>query len=165
MDVVMKTNTSDIIFPLLVRSQSGEPIARINPDRTWSVRWNAVLDQAYQPMNDGNIAVCAICHVLVAGRDNFRTSAWDDVAQPWSNIQFDIGCDSLVQSEAVLALVGPLCLVAYVNTNGVWSVDWEQVETIRAITDSFWGLVPLAGFCELLSGAKDNFHTAPMKFH
>jgi hypothetical protein len=156
---------TEIVFPVLIKSQTGEPIARINPDRTWSVIWDAVLDQAYQPFTDTNIAVSAICKILVAGRDNFRTSSWDDV-QAWANTQINIDCDSQIKdNNVVLALVGPLYLVAYVNQNGQWSIDWDQVEGIRANKEMFWGMIPLAGFCELLIGAKDNFHTCPMDFH
>jgi hypothetical protein len=166
MDVVMDTIKAEtVVYPVVILSQTGEPIARINPDRTWSVKWNAVLDQAYQPLTDTNIAICAICKVLVAGRDNFRTSYWD-THQPWLNFQYIIGCASVspVTNDAVLALVGPTQIVAYINPDGTWSIDWEQVKLIRTLPDGFWGLVALAGFCELLMGAKDNFHTSPMYF-
>jgi hypothetical protein len=159
----MDTIKAETVYPVLVRSQLGEPIARINPDRTWSVKWNPVLDQAYQPLNEVNVAICAICKVLVAGRDNFRTSSWETY-QPWSDIQFEIACCTPMNTNAVLALIGPSQVVAYVNMNATWSIDWEQVAYIRELPDTFWGLVPLAGFCELLIGAKDNFHTSPMIF-
>jgi len=47
-------------FPVLIRSDAGEMIARINPDSTWSVKWPEVIHQAYQPQTDLNIAVRAV---------------------------------------------------------------------------------------------------------
>lgn len=151
----------ELTYPVVVHSQDDEPIARINPDGTWSVKWSKVIDQAYAPLTSTNRTLCAICKVLLAARDNFRTSGWDDSYQYWGYNQFDIK-NYLPIDDNVFTLVGPARIVAKVNLDGSWSVNWDEVAIVRTISFQYWALIPMSGFCELLNAAKDNFITTPM---
>jgi hypothetical protein len=154
--------------PVRIVSEKKEAIARINPDLTWSVNWNAVVNQAYAPFDARNIALGAICRLLVAGRDNFRTLPWHSPLQPWNDIQITVGgSESPDQAaEVAFALLGLDDVIACVMRTGDWSVDWNSVLYHRTLSAQMGASrsttsIPLFGFCELLMGAKDNFKTAP----
>jgi hypothetical protein len=150
-------------FPVLVRSDAGELIARINPDSTWSVKWSDVITQAYLPQTEVNIAVRAVCQLLLAGRDNFRTSSWSDI-QAWDDLWFEIApCAGLTQLNLALAIIdNNQVMLACVHSDGVWSVDWKMITERHASRLSVPVGAALAGFCELFMAAKDNFLTKPM---
>lgn len=165
----MDSETNFDACPIWVVSQDDEDIARLNPDLTWSVRWSKVIDQAFAAPTRDNIALSAICRLLHAGRDNFRTSHWDEPLQPWEeNRQFLVTTSELFSDETppkiTFALLGPDAVLAVVNDDGCWSVDWQQVMALSTeikVGNHEPDTIPALGFCSLLLGAKDNFVTKP----
>jgi hypothetical protein len=155
--------------PIWVVSEKEEDIARLNADLTWSVRWSKVIDQAFSNPTTDNIALNAICRLLHAARDNFRTSPWDEPIQPWDeNRQFVVTTLEVYENETppkiAFSLLGPDDVIAVVNEDGCWSVDWPQVLALSSeikFTNQHPDTVPVLGFCSLLLGAKDNFVTKP----
>lgn len=162
----MLSNSSEVpedkIYPVQVISQYDELIARINPDSTWSVKWQEVVAQAYEPCDESNISIGAICRLLLAGRDNFLTTRWNTNFPSWGNQSFEIGCCIVDHSEYALTLIGPTKTLGLVNADGSWSVDWDEV--IRTTNNHLdhWGYIAINGFCKLLLAARDNFVTKPM---
>lgn len=149
-------------YPVTVVSQHDELIARIDCDATWSVKWNEVAVQAHEPATDDNIAISAVCRLLLAGRDNFLTSDWRRPAGAWRFQSFSIVTCPSNPLMAPFALIGTNETIAWVNQSGIWSVNWQEVGRIQTVPDhSHWAFVAIDGFCRLLLAAKDNFITEP----
>ena len=163
-------DNAEVHYPFYVIAENDQVIARLHADLTWSIRWDEVIDQAYASPSLGNAGVVGICQVLLAARDNFRTTPWSDRPQQRSSI------DSVVQVVddypfsdtrfAIMGLVqGRTELVACVNKQAQWSIEWPGVrETLlsaNSLAEDTSLLIPVRGVCELLLAAKDNFITYP----
>jgi hypothetical protein len=148
-----------------IYAQNDELIARINLDGTWSVKWSEVSNQAYEALAGDNIAVVAICRLLLAGRDNFRVSPWDapvtPTSQPQVFVPVDFKCAMLNPvAGSYFTLRGQNDVAAFVHKSADWSVNWPEVQATRLATVQV-DRIPAIGFCELLNGAKDNFLVIP----
>jgi hypothetical protein len=152
----------DISCPVYIVSQRDSVIARINADRSWSVKWDEVAIQAFEHPDTKNIAVSAICRLLLAARDNFLEEKWDTRFPEWTNATCKVACYHAEKSP-VFSLFGSH-LMDYVTLDGQWAVDWHEVSYTHAFTSAErhrWGFVAISGFCALLVAAKDNFITVP----
>jgi hypothetical protein len=156
--------TDEIIYPVCIVSQRDKLIARVNPDSSWSVKWDEIVIQAYEPPDarNTNVAVTAICRLLLAARDNFVVKNWDAQFLRWDHTICKIGCYP-TDKAPVFTLIGKTELMAYVNLTGKWAVNWNEVRLTHA-SERHWGSVAINGFCLLLLAAKDNFVTTPFTF-
>jgi len=140
-------------IPLIVRSEKGEDIARLNPDLTWSVRWSDVLDQAYADPHECNTILRGCCTILLAARDNFITSKWDDPIQEWSGqgvlLERNTPYEVFTLSEGDVPFAG-------IYENGMWYIDWNCIEAVHAL-DSSQTCLQMSGMCGLLLAARDRF--------
>lgn len=118
------------------------------------------MDQAYAAVTRTNGAIVAVCKAMIAGRDNFWTSAWEAEPMPYTGWQFEIRPIAGTPGVPVMALYSPDKMIAYVDNEAVWSIDWQSTAIIRSWPRSE-DATALIGFCALLMGAKDNFHTNP----
>jgi hypothetical protein len=155
----------EIIYPVCIVSQRDEMIARVNPDRSWSVKWDEVISQAYEPPDarHANVTVTAICRLLFAARDNFVIQDWNAPFPGWEQTICKIGCYA-TDKAPVFTLIGKTELMAYVTLEGQWAVNWKEVQLTHTSDERHWGSVAIDGFCALLLAAKDNFVTIPFKF-
>ena len=149
-------------FPL-VFAPDGEIIARINYDGTWSVRWDRVVDIAYQTPHVRRIAIIAYAKLLLAGRDNFNLTAWEADQPEWRHYQAEI--DYIDHDpkpgnwQATISYNG--LMVARVNYDGRWSIMWDEVLDISRWSDQDYRSTALVGLCRLFMAAKDRFVTSP----
>lgn len=152
-------------YPLILAT-NGDIFARLNPDGTWSVRWDRALDIAYTKPQDNQIAVWAFAKLLVAAKDNFFATPWNVSAamgQNWCHYECIIDyLDYQLPSGSLQSTVtfGD-DLIARVNYDGSWSVRWDEVLDVLRITDLGFRAVALLGICHLLKAAKDRFLTTP----
>jgi hypothetical protein len=155
----------EAVYPVRIYSQSDDLIARVNLDGSWSVLWPEVSTQAYETLTDDNIAVVAICRLLLAGRDNFRVTPWivpmTSTSLPQVFVPADFKCVVVnPTARGYFILRGQNDIAACVHKTAEWSVNWSEVLTTR-LADKQIDRIPAIGFCELLTGAKDNFIVVP----
>jgi len=146
-----------------VLATNGEIIARVNHDGMWSVRWDRVLDTAYQPRHGRRVAVIAYAKLLLAARDNFNLTPWDVDGGEWKHFQAEIDYidhDSPVGHwQSTISYNG--CLITRVNYDGSWSVLWNNIEDISRWPLTDYRSVALVALCRLFMAAKDRFVTSP----
>jgi hypothetical protein len=149
-------------FPLIF-SPNGEIIARINHDGTWSVRWDRVVDIAYQTPHPRRIAIIAYTKLLLAARDNFCLTAWNDKMPEWIHFQAEI--DYIDHDpkpgnwQSTISYNGNL--IARVNYDGFWSIRWDEVLDISRWSATDYRSTALVGLCRIFKAAKDRFVTSP----
>lgn len=153
-------------YPLILAT-NGNMFARLNPDRSWSVRWDRALDIAYTKPQPNQIAVWAFAKLLVAAKDNFFPTAWDaseTLGQEWRHYECIIDyLDYVLPPGAFQSTVtfGD-DLIARVNHDGSWSVRWDAVLDVLLLEKDFdFRGTALLGICKMLKAAKDRFLTAP----
>ncbi len=143
-----------------------ECLARVTVDGLFSVRWDRVLQHAYEPPDGENRAVIGFCRLLLAARDNFVTCVWDDPqaeaeAAAYYGHTAEIYSTPLVSNQPVFTLyVGPP--LARINWDLTWSVHWTAIEHLKLIDDDILSFNPaVSGLINLLLAAKDNFICTP----
>lgn len=145
---------------------NGDEFARVNHDGSWSVRWRKTLNVRYLPINSRNKAIIACSVVLLAAKDNFYETAWEDsdaAADKWDrkpNI-IDVSDVEPEIEETLIKIAINGDNLARVNYDGTWSVQWDKVEELARETDYHWKTLPLISFCKLLKAAKYNFPMTP----
>jgi hypothetical protein len=151
-------------YPLIFAT-NGDMFARLNPDVTWSVRWNRALDIAYAKPHPRQMAVQAYAKLLVAAKDNFFATPWEDSEKlgDWSHfeaiidyIDVDVPPDHLQST-----IQHNLEILAKVNYDGTWSIRWDRVLEFARTTELDYRATALVGVCRLLRSAKDRFLTTP----
>ena len=151
-------------YPLIFAT-NGDMFARLNPDRTWSVRWNRTIDVAYAKPHPRQMAVQAYAKLLVAARDNFFATSWEvsETLGNWTHyeaiidyIDVDVPVGHL-QSTILRGME----ILAKVNYDGTWSVLWDKVLEFARCTDDDYRATALVGVCRLLRAAKDRFLVTP----
>ncbi len=145
-----------------VLSYQGDEFARLNFDGTWSVKWDKALNVRFEPVTLRNRAIVASAIVLVAARDNFYTTSWEQSDQwstNWDHSQKGIDIrENDPEPNSIqfnISNAGEPC--ARVNFDGSWSIKWDHVDIIARTQKDNWRTLALAGFCGLLLAARDNF--------
>lgn len=153
------TGATTECYPLRIYSSKNELIARINPDTTWSVRWDAVIEQAYRPATQLDSHLVALAQILLAGRDNFRTTPWETKSE-WTFHSFRVGLLDPENSPYLFSITDESdYYLARLCRDTIWEIDWSMiVGHRRARIGIIWdGNVATVGLSELFSGARDNF--------
>jgi hypothetical protein len=158
--------TKDHLMPYpLIFATNGDMFARLNPDLSWSVRWQRTLDVAYAKPHPRQVAVQAYAKLLMAAKDNFFPTPWEDSEKlgDWSHfeaiidyIDVDVPVGSMQSS-----IMQNLELLAKVNYDGTWSVRWDKVLEYARLDGSNYRAIALIGVCRLLRSAKDRFVVTP----
>ncbi len=149
-----------------VLATNGDNIARVNPDGTWSVRWDRITDIAYDRPQARRFAVIATAKLLLAAKDNFVLTAWEvseTQADAWKHFQavIDYIEHDPMEDDLHCSISYNGDMIARVNYDGSWSVLWEEIaELARTATDDFRA-VALVAICRLFMAAKDRFWTTP----
>lgn len=153
-------------YPLILAT-NGEMFARLNPDRSWSVRWDRTLDVAYTKPKDNQIAVWAFAKLLVAAKDNFFATPWDvsdTLGNEWRHYECIIDYHDCAMPPRMLqsTITYGDDLIARVNHDGSWSVRWDGVRDVLLREGDFdFRGTALVGICRMLKAAKDRFLTTP----
>ncbi len=149
-------------YPFIL-AYDGDVFARVNYNGEWSVRWDKALFVRYEKVTKRNKAILACTEVLVAAKDNFFVTPWDESdswADRWSNKQIviDILDHDADEEENEIQLNESNEKFAIVKPSGKWAIDWTKVTEIST-KELDRRSVTLIGFCKLLLAAKDNFPT------
>lgn len=151
-------------YPLILAT-NGDMFARINPDRTWSVRWDRVLDIVYAKPHPRQVAVQAFAKLLLAAKDNFFTKTWAESARmigDWD--QYEAIIDYADTDPPPNSLSSTITcnngLIAKVNYDGSWSVKWNEVLEIARWHNDDYRATALIGLCKVFAAAQDRFVTA-----
>ena len=151
-------------YPLIFAT-NGDMFARLNPDLTWSVRWERTLDIAYAKPQPRQMAVQAYAKVLAAAQDNFFATPWEisETLGGWSHFEAIIDYIDVDVPPGGLqsSIMHNLELLAKVNFDGTWSVRWDKVQEFARWTDVTYRGTALVGICRLLCAAKDRFVVTP----
>jgi len=156
-------------YPLVI-APNGQEIMRINLDASISVLWDKVLHHRYESPTPLNVAVIKCCELLWAAKDNFVPMSWEDsakLADQWDHFSTYVDylesplVSARYQFTVYTARMFLPELIARVNMDGSWSVQWPQVEEVALWTSWTAPNVALVGFCRLLIAAKHRFLTAP----
>lgn len=152
-------------YPLIIAS-NGETIARVNHDRTWSVRWDRVTDIAYEPPQLRRLALRSYATLLLVAKDNFFPTPWalsQQAVDEWTHfeavidaVESDPAPDSLLSTVSINSEI-----VARVNYDGSWSVRWDQVIDVARWTSKTHHATALIGICQIFRAAQDRFYTMP----
>ncbi len=142
---------------------NGDVIARVNPDGSWSVRWDRVMDIVYDKPQVRRLGVIAFAKLLLTARDNFIVTPWDADSGVWNHYQCEVnyldhdpGAGSWHASISFNAV-----LLARVNYNGTWSVQWNHVADIARWSADDFRATALIGLSRLFMAAKDRFRVSP----
>jgi spermidine/putrescine-binding protein len=149
-----------------VLAVNGDAIARVNPDTTWSVCWDRVLDVAYERPQVRRIAVIAVAKLLLAAKDNFVLTPWavsETYAKDWKHFQAVIDCldHDPMEGELLSSISYNGDMIARVNYAGSWSVLWDEMVDLSRLPTSDYRAVALVAMCRLFMAAKDRFWTTP----
>ena len=152
-------------YPLIIAS-NGQPIALVNRDRTWSVRWEQVTDIAYEPPQLRRLALRSYAGLLLAAKDNFFPTPWavsQKAADEWTHYEAVIDAiDADPTPDSLLSTVNYNSeTIARVNYDGSWSVRWDQVLEVARWTNKTHHAVALIGICQIFRAAQDRFYTTP----
>jgi hypothetical protein len=152
-------------YPLILATD-GDAYARLNYDRSWSVRWDRTFDVAYQPSSPRLLASHSYARLLLAARDNFFTTPWD-VSTTWDDKwkHFEAVIDYTETDPQPDQWLSTITfnsqIIARINYDGSWSVLWTPVLEVARWTNDSHLATALIGICHILRAAKDRFHTAP----
>ena len=151
-------------YPLIFAT-NGDMFARLNPDSTWSVRWNRALDVAYAKPHPRQMAVQAYAKLLMAAKDNFFATPWEASEKMGDWNHFEAIIDYIDTDVPVgrlhSSIMHNLEIFAKVNCDGTWSVLWDKVLEFARWTDHDYRATALVGVCRLLRAAKDRFVVSP----
>jgi hypothetical protein len=153
----------------LVLAPNGEEIMRINHNGSLSVLWDRVLHHRYQPEAPTNVVVIRVCEVVLAARDNFLQTAWAESNEwhdKWPHFMVHIDYSEKVPSRGrpfFTITNGFLDLIAAINKDGKWSIDWPRVAEVALLPIESPNVVTVIGFCRLLMAAQYRFRTVPWK--
>lgn len=147
-------------YPLVI-AMNGEAIARINHDKSWSVKWDQALHWAYEPMSYNTTVVIACCKVLMAAKDNFNLTSWEQSESwqdRWKHYEVVVDLDDMPATNGTRAVINNEGdIIAKINEDGSWSVRWDEVlEVARSRNDS-WTHTAIIAFCRLLRDGRYNF--------
>lgn len=152
-------------YPLIIASNA-ETIARVNCDRTWSVRWDRVTDIAYESPQLRRLALRGYATLLLAAKDNFFLTPWavsQQAADEWAHYEAVI--DAIVVDPAPDDLLSTISynseMIARINYDGSWSVCWDQVLEVARWTSTTHHATALIGICRIFRAAQDRFYTTP----
>lgn len=148
-------------YPLTF-AYEGDEFARVNHDGSWSVKWNKALyvaseKQTTTPKNNMAIVACAIA--LVAAKDNFFLTTWEDSDKwrdKWDGKTYTIDIEKEV-SEVHLQMKFNGEIIIQVNGDGSWSVNWESVKQAHQENSN----KKTASLCHMLLAGRYNFPTKP----
>ena len=151
----------------LVLAYNGDEFARINHDGSWSVNWEKAINVRYQPSTLTSQAIISCAIVLLAARDNFFLTPWDEFdanGDKWTHKTrvYDVMSEEELEGEKMLCRVGPKeDPFAKVNLDGTWSIKWGRVEELSRLPLDNRNTIALVGFCRLLKAAQYRFQTTP----
>ena len=154
-------------YPFIL-AYNGDEFARVNHDGSWSVDWKKAINVRYETPTKRNKAIIACAIVLLAAKDNFFLTPWeqsDTWKDKWDHRSRPIDLHDVDPDEGAIefsiAKGNDSC--ARVNFDGTWSVIWETVEQVAREPNESWKTVALSSFCKLLMAAQFNFATVPWK--
>ena len=146
-------------YPFILAA-NGDPVARVNPDGQWSVRWDRVLDIAYEKMPmPRRVAVTSTCKLLVAARDNFLVTPWAESEQQGNWKHFEAIIDFIDHDQEVgkdqstISYNGDL--IARINYDGSWAMKWDEIAELSLLPIDNYRAVALVAICKLFMAAKD----------
>jgi hypothetical protein len=147
----------------LVLAPNGEDIMRINHDGSISVKWDRVLHYRYQPDKPQHKVVMRVCELVLAARDNFVQTSWEE-SDSWSD-KWQHYMAQIIYTEAVPSHGRPyftvtngfLDVIAAINKDGKWQIDWPRVDEVARLPIDSKEVVTVIGFCRLMVAAKYRF--------
>lgn len=146
-------------YPFILAA-NGDPVARVNPDARWSVRWDRVLDIAFDKPHPRRVAVTSTCKLLVAARDNFRITPWEESERQGSDwqryeaiIDFLDHDQELGKNQSTISYNGDL--IARINYDGSWAMKWDEIDELSRLPIDNYRAVALVAICQLFMAAKD----------
>lgn len=148
-----------------VLAANGESIARVNPDVSWSVRWDRVLDVAYDH-HPRRIAVRAVANLLLTARDNFLVTPWElsttwENDWQWSETKIDYLDQDPLPGQYQSTIIYNGDIIALINHDGSWTIDWDDVAELARHPINDVRAITLVAICRLFMAAKDRFWTTP----
>ncbi len=155
-------------YPFIL-AYNGEHFARVNYDGSWSVDWPKATNVCYEPMTLRNKAIVACAIVLVAAKDNFVLTPWED-SDKWNDKwERKRNVIDLVDSDPpdhdtlfnISLKSADLYEVARVNFDGSWSIKWDAVDRVIEGSLKEWSILAVTCFCRLLKAAQDRFKVVP----
>jgi hypothetical protein len=156
-------------YPLVI-APNGEEIMRINHDGSISAKWDRVLDHRYRPETPQNKIIVRLCELVLAARDNFVQTSWaqsDEWKEKWGHFMVHIDYVAHAPAKGVPYFTmtnGYLDLIAVIDKDGKWCIDWPRVEDVARLPIDSVHVVTVIGFCRLMVAAKYRFPTEPWKF-
>lgn len=151
----------------LVLAPNGEEIMRINHDGSISAKWDRVLHYRYVEDTPKTKLVWRVCELVLAARDNFVQTAWvvsDDWKEKWNHFMVHLDYAENAPSKGVPYFTvtnGFLDVIACINRDGKWSIDWPRVEEVARAAIETPNVVTVVGFCRLLVAGQYRFRTEP----
>ena len=144
-------------YPFIL-AYNDEQFARVNHDGSWSVHWGKALDVRYDTLTVRNKAIIACAIVLVAAKDNFRLTSWeqsDAWHDKWTHNPdkpkvIDVRNTNSCENETEFNISKAKEPLARVNSDGSWSIMWEPVQQITQMPPANWRMIALNSFCHLL---------------
>jgi hypothetical protein len=152
-------------YPLIFAT-NGDMFARLNHDVSWSVRWDRVLSIVYSTPGPRQKAVWAFAKLMLAARDNFVATPWEEserLSAGW--VHYEAIIDYLDEDPPPSMLLSHITfngrMIGKINSDGTWSVLWDDVLEVARRTDQDFRASALIGVCRLLRAAKDRFLVTP----
>lgn len=149
-------------------SYKGSEFARINHDYTWSVLWDRtnIVRNEVRTTSPNNNAIISIATALMAAKDNFYLTSWqestdNDNKHPNTKDADKLDIDKAIYDPSIekkhLRVPYKGRDMLWINGDGNWSVNWELVEECYKEQSS----KKHAAISQMILAGRDNFKVVP----